>query len=152
MAHHKRGRSTMIKEGKRLDHKKARQAEAQALRGDHHRTVRFDRWAHRADQPPLLEGSRQPPAKKNRKKWCKGRVGVRHQIVYKTLRTITWGEKTWNYGGYVCDKCGRQFWGYKPPAPKRPKYSNDHWTMSNIQLRLAGHRCQCDSCKKSVAA
>lgn len=144
--HHKRSRATTRKELKRIDHKKSRSAEDQALRGDHHRTVRADKWSLRLDQPPLLDGSRQPPAKKNRKKWCKGRKGVSHVIVWKTIRRYTIGDREYSYGGYVCERCNRHMWGYKPPAPKQPKYTNDHWTMSNIQLRLAGRPCQCNTC------
>jgi hypothetical protein len=144
--HYKRSRTTTRKELKRIDHKKSRSAEDQALRGDHHRTVRSDKWSLRPDQPPLLETHRPPASKKNRKKWCKGRPGRKHVIVYKTLRTVNYGERTYSYGGYVCDNCGRHMWGYKPPALPLPKYTNDHWRMSNIQLRLAGHPCQCETC------
>lgn len=40
---------------RRLDHKRRRQCEAQAIRGDHPRVAKSDRWNHRADQAPVLD-------------------------------------------------------------------------------------------------
>lgn len=147
MAHHKRVRSTHRKEGKRLDHKKSRQAEDQVLRGDRHRGVRSDNWRMRPDQPPIPDAPSTGKRKKNMRRWCKGKVGVEHKPVYRLWRCF--GIHT--YYHWICERCGKQLWGYKPPVPPKGAEgdpSADHWTQDNIQRRLAGVPCNCKECAK----
>ena len=53
------------------------------------------------------------PSKKNKKKWCRGKVGVKHSPV--PMKYVGWWGHTepgwWNL---VCDKCGKRLDLYYP--------------------------------------
>jgi hypothetical protein len=66
--HHKRHRATSRKEGKRIDNKRARAAEEQAIKGGHVRLVRNSSWWVLMDQPPIIDEGERRPKQKGKKK------------------------------------------------------------------------------------
>lgn len=62
MSHHKKGR-TMHKDNKRLDNKKVRAAERQALGGGNPRQVRYSTWEYRPGRPPVIDDGERASAR-----------------------------------------------------------------------------------------
>lgn len=47
-------------------------------------------------------------AKKDRKRWCKGKVGREHVYEYRAFPNHSWAG--FSISGDVCKNCGRQEW------------------------------------------
>lgn len=99
MANFKRGRGTPRKEGKRIDTKRVRAAEGQALNGGHSRAVGYDSWSSRPVEPPLLDEAARQPKKKGKKRpkrfqGCPGRPRKAHQFLTDT-RTVERLRYSW---------------------------------------------------------
>lgn len=72
------------------------------------------------------EQSRRAPGKKDTKRWCRGKVGVEHEIETRLESAILWRDKTtpcgWSYGARnrkswfwcahedKCTRCGKTLW------------------------------------------
>lgn len=71
----------------------------------------------RDERHTKIEGKRLPSRRKpNRKKWCKGKVGVLHTPVWKGVQPFVVFNKDWNKDQreFVCTKCGKVldwWWG-----------------------------------------
>src|SRR3954468_7106703 len=148
MAHHKRRSHspTSKSDNKRIEHKKARQAETRALGGQTPGVIRGYDYSIPKMQPPLVNDQPRHKRKaKNTKRWCKGKVGREHDIRYFP------GGGTYRFGGWHCAKCRRHFWGYKPPEGHPQQYQylyGDHWSYPNIWRRLYGEGCKCGTCRE----
>jgi hypothetical protein len=67
-----------------------------------------------------------PPggSKKNTKKWCRGKVGVKHQpewVSYNSTKHTSFAPNGWRL--FICKKCGRELdWDFpllrQPETPK----------------------------------
>lgn len=145
---------------RQMDERKLRRATDQALQGGHHRHVLSDRWAHRSEQPPLLDA---PSNGKRRKKGCKKSKSGKHVAVYQPPRQIGYRKDArgnevpyygYRTGCHVCEKCGKWLWGRmldkaeRTPITTRPFPTDheDHWDDTNISLRLQGYPCCCRAC------
>lgn len=145
-----RKKATTKRENKRIDHKKARAAERQALDGGYSRMIHGLSWSHTPEQPPLLDEAMPPrPRKKDKRKWCKGQVGKEHQ----------WEAATKYYGStpYAitrCKRCRKEKWGRNDyvVTPVDITGTRSHWSYLNISRRLAGKYCACDKCDAEVRA
>ena len=93
-----------------------------------------ERAIKRRDERHTLGEEKTPPSKrkKNRKRWCKGKVGVNHTAVWQALvPNILFGQD-WNKNRreFVCTKCKKvldTWWpgwgrfGYKGRKTPKPK-------------------------------
>jgi hypothetical protein len=154
--HHKRERSTTRKEIKRIDNKAYRSAEDKALRNGIANQPPHDHWHYKAAPLPLGDvPSTGKSRSKSKSRWCKGKVGQEHKVRLKPSVRYS----AWMINKYVCDHCGKSWW-VKPtpgtkagakiqPYPEPPSYDErrDHWTVANIQHRLAGRPCPCRDCQ-----
>jgi hypothetical protein len=124
MAHFKRRRLTSKKEDKRLDSKKVRASESQALHGGHFRQPHVDPWGRRAPIPPMLDetSTRYPKSKGKRKKLADNTCpsnprGTRHHyLIEKRVEvreyTSPWSDRTSRYRVeylyHLCGWCGKE--------------------------------------------
>lgn len=114
-----------------------------------------DRKAPLAEDAPCTGNVR----KKGKGRWCKGRVGVPHRVIYKAGTTNgSWRSRCYRY---VCEDCGKSWWGRRPKTgtkagtvvqiggpPPRGLYPerDDHYSYTNIWKRLDGKPCECRDC------
>jgi len=94
---------------RRLDHKRRRQGERQAIRGDHPRVAKSDRWNHRADQAPVFDTPSNGKKRGKKKRKAKERCAVNGTHEWYREEIVEHGE--WHRGkpGYWnCPDCG---WG-----------------------------------------
>lgn len=123
--HHKKIRTSGKMWIKRIDHKKLRQAEEQALRGDHVRTVRRHDWG-KSEQAPIPDDAPIPQRKKQGKKRkpkdrCpvhpSGKHGYLKDIEIITVEHQPWYWNGYYHGGYIhkyehrfklCVYCGKE--------------------------------------------
>jgi hypothetical protein len=72
---------------------------------------------HSARDPKL--DLRAPARKKNTKQWCRGKVGVTHQLVVRGYQEVK-GQGYWGWGKdgkiLLCAKCGKEIAWYVPRA------------------------------------
>lgn len=130
------------KEDRRIDHKRLRSAERQALAGGHTTGIESYTWGHRPEQPPLVD-DRMPAKGRKGGKGCKRNKGAPHIPEYRY-------ETNWRRCGWHCARCGKRLWGYKPPERPTPVPTSDHWGYGNITRRLAGLPCRCESCNDAT--
>lgn len=137
------------RENRRYEHKRDRQAARAALRGDHVKQPLTSRWGHRPDDVPIVDEAqqaRQPTSKKPKN--CKAKKGGKHDFVtnpaYKP--DVGWYRNP----PFICKVCKRTAYSTAGPEERRLWLKPpDHWSMYNIQRRLAGDKCRCSDCVDS---
>src|SRR4051812_28522521 len=98
MAHHRKVRTSSKKENKRIDHKKVRQSEIRAMRGDKPGLVRSDKYSLRLGQAPAEGPSNGKPSKKKQpKKVCPVTGGRHHYLVDTEEYDVTYHGFLWFY-------------------------------------------------------
>ena len=116
-----RSRRTARRDGKRIERKRVRAADRDALRGARPRLVRSPDWAGKSHLPDTPEeGEHVPGAKPSRRRekdgyWCPAREGRKrhHYLTERVKRHARYfgvlGGEHW-YEHKLCAYCGKETW------------------------------------------
>lgn len=152
---------------RQMDERALRRATDQVLSGGHHREILSHRWAHRAEQPPLMDAPSNGKVRAKGK--CPKNNGGDHYPVHakRIQRGFRDGKPWygWKFGKpVVCLHCNKDLWNYQGPIHQRPEdearitfraaredpwmvSTVDHYDRFNIRMRLLGLSCHCLACK-----
>lgn len=140
------------RETRRYDHKRDRQAARAAIRGDHVKQPLTSSWGHRPDLAPITDESQQISPRGNtrgRGRRCKRAKDGKHSIIINpNPRSVSYGGiRRWTITPpFICEHCNKHFWSRPRSSTPVVTHLPDHYSLQNIQLRLAGHKCCCPEC------